>query len=90
MPNTTVRATAEGLPKMPANIAAKYTGNEPVDELDYACDILRVARVALQSPDMGDISRHDITAAGNCIAYAIEALDLIRPFINKLNGRTRA
>jgi hypothetical protein len=84
MPNT-IPAASEAMRKIPESLIQKYRGNQPIDEYDFAMDLLRTARLALHANnEPGLVEGSDIASISYVMSYAIDSLGLIREEVNGL------
>jgi hypothetical protein len=63
----------------------QYPGNEAVDVMDRALDLLRVARLAINAyeADPSNVSKTEMAAIGYVLIYAQDLLAPLREHLNK-------
>jgi hypothetical protein len=77
-------------------IDKQYPGNEAVDVLDRAMDLLRVARLAINAfeADPSNVSKDEMASIAYVMIYAMDVLQPLREHLNKearrINSRHRS
>jgi hypothetical protein len=63
----------------------QYPGNEPVDVLDRALDLLRVVRLAINAyeADPSNVSKDEMASIAYVLIYAQDVLQPLRDHLNK-------
>ncbi|MBN9550781.1 MAG: hypothetical protein J0H31_18405, partial [Alphaproteobacteria bacterium] len=63
----------------------QYPGNEPIDVLDRALDLLRVARLAINAfeADPTNVSTEEMASIAYVLIYAQDVLKPLREHLNK-------
>ena len=63
----------------------QYPGNEPVDVLDRALDLLRVVRLAINAyeADRSNVSKEEMASIAYVLIYAQDVLQPLREHLNK-------
>lgn len=66
-------------------ISKQYPGNEAVDVVDHALDLLRVARLAINAyeADPSNVSKDEMASIAYVLIYAQEVLMPLREYLNK-------
>ena len=64
---------------------AQYPGNEAVDVMDHALDLLRVARLALNAyeADPTNVSKDEMASIGYVLIYAQDVLKPLREHLSE-------
>jgi hypothetical protein len=63
----------------------QYPGNEPIDVLDRALDLLRVVRLAINAyeADPSNVSKDEMASIGYVLIYAQDVLQPLRDHLNE-------
>jgi len=63
----------------------QYSGNEPVDVIDHALDLMRVVRLALDAyqADPSNVSKKEMASIGYVLIYAQDILEPLREHLNQ-------
>ena len=66
-------------------ISKQYRGNEAVDVMDHAIDLIRVARLAINAyeADPSNVSKDEMASIGYVLIYAQDVLKPLRDHLNK-------
>ncbi|MGX5846915.1 hypothetical protein ACWGTO_07535 [Mesorhizobium sp. PL10] len=69
---------------MRAVISKQYPGNEAVDVMDHALDLLRVARLAINAyeADPSNVSKDEMASIAYVLIYAQDVLKPLREHLN--------
>lgn len=66
-------------------LSKQYAGNEPVDVMDHALDLIRVVRLAIDAfqADPSNVSEKEMASIGYVLIYAQDILEPLREHLNK-------